>query len=128
VLIAQAPDAIISADCAGVIRVWNQGVEALFGHRAAEAVGQTLDLIVPESSRTAHWAGFARAVQQGRFTKDAVLQTSRALTKDGRTIFVELAAAMIWSPLVRCRASWPLDETSPSATPVSRRSVNASQA
>ena len=97
-LIANAPDAVIFADGAGVIRVWHHGAEALFGYSAAAAIGHTLDLIVPELSRPAHWAGFARAVQQGRFTKDAVLQTSRAFTKDGRTIVVELAAAMIWSP------------------------------
>ena len=96
-LIAYAPDAIIFADGAGVIRLWNHGAEALFGHRTEEAVGHTLDLIVPEPFRAAHWAGFHRAVQQGRFTKDNVLQTSRSLTQDGRTISVELSAAIIWS-------------------------------
>jgi PAS domain S-box-containing protein len=94
-LIAHAPDAIIFADCVGVIRLWNQAAEALFGHSAAEAVGHSLDLIVPEPYRPAHWAGFSRAVQQRRFAKDDVLQTSRALTKDGRTIAVELAAAIL---------------------------------
>ncbi len=97
-LIAHAPDAIIFADGAGVIRLWNQGAEALFGYSAAEAVGRTLDLIVPEPSRTAHWAGFSRAVQQGRFAKDDVLLTMRGLTKDGRLIAVELSAALIRSP------------------------------
>jgi PAS domain S-box-containing protein len=103
VLITYAPDAIIFADCAGVIRVWNQGAEALFGHSAAEAVGHTLDLIVPEPYRPAHWAGFSRAVQQGRFAKDDVLLTSRARTKDGRIIAVELSAAIIWSPAGQVR-------------------------
>jgi PAS domain S-box-containing protein len=97
-LIAQAPDAIIFADCAGVIRLWNRGAETLFGYGAAEAVGHTLDLIVPEPMRAAHWAGFYRAVRQGRFAREPVLQTSRALTKNGRTIFVELAAAIISGP------------------------------
>lgn len=97
-LIAHAPDAIIFADCAGVIRLWNRAAEVMFGHGASEAIGQTLDLIVPESSRTAHWAGFSRAVQQGRFTNDDVLLTSRALTKDGRIIAVELSAAIVRSP------------------------------
>ena len=100
-LIAHAPDAIIFADCTGMIRLWNQGAEALFGHSAAEAVGHTLDLIVPEPYRPAHWAGFSRAVQQGRFAKDDVLLTSRALTKDGSLIAVELSAAIIWSPVGR---------------------------
>ncbi len=103
VLIAYAPDAIIFADGTGVIRVWNQGAEALFGYSAAEAIGHTLDLIVPEPYRPAHWAGFSRAVQQGRFATDDVVLTSRALTKDGRLITVELAAAIIWSPAGQVR-------------------------
>jgi PAS domain S-box-containing protein len=61
-LIAHAPDAIILADCDGVIRLWNRAAEAMFGYGAAEAIGQTLDLIVPEPYRVAHWAGFSRAV------------------------------------------------------------------
>jgi PAS domain S-box-containing protein len=97
-LIAHAPDAIIFSDCAGVIRLWNHGAETLFGHSTEEAIGLTLDLIVPEPYRAAHWAGFFRAVQQGRFAQDDVLLTSRALTKDGRVVAVELSAAIIWSP------------------------------
>lgn len=97
-LIAHAPDAILFVDCTGAIRLWNHGAEMLFGYSAAEAIGHTLDLIVPEPMRAAHWAGFSRAVQQGHFTKDTVLQTSRALTKDGRSIVVELSAAIIRSP------------------------------
>ena len=97
-LIAHAPDAIIFADRDGVIRLWNHRAEALFGYRTEEAVGHTLDLIVPEPYRAAHWAGFFGAVQRGRFAKDDVLLTSRALTKDGRMIAVELSASIIWSP------------------------------
>ena len=97
-LIAHAPDAVIYADRAGVIRLWNHRAEALFGYSAEEAVGQTLDLIVPEPYRVAHRAGFSGAVQRGHVAKDDVLLTSRALTKDGRVIRVELLAAIIWSP------------------------------
>ena len=59
---------------------------------------QTLDLIVPEPYRVAHWAGFSHAVKQGHFAKDDVLHTSRALTKDGRIVAVKLSAAIVWSP------------------------------
>ena len=97
-LIAHAPDAIILADCAGVIRLWNPAAEVMFGHGAAEAIGQTLDLIVPEAYRAAHWAGFSHAIEQGRFARDDALLTSRALTKDGRIIAVELSAAIVRSP------------------------------
>lgn len=94
-LVQYAPDAIVFADCDGIIRVWNRGAETLFGYTAAEAIGRSLDLIVPEPFRAAHWAGFSRAIRQGRFKSDVMLQTSRALAKDGRTMVVELSAAII---------------------------------
>lgn len=94
-LIEAAPDAIIFADCGGVIRLWNHGAETLFGYTAEEAVGHTLDLIVPEPFRETHWTGFHRAIERGYFAKDESLLTSRATTKDGQTISVELSAAII---------------------------------
>jgi PAS domain S-box-containing protein len=57
--------AIVLADASGVIRYWSPGAEALFGFSGQEAVGRTLDLIVPSEYREAHWAGFQRAVQTG---------------------------------------------------------------
>ena len=54
--------AIVTVDTQGVIRSWNKGAENLFGHSAAEAVGQSLDLIVPAELAEAHWAGFHRAM------------------------------------------------------------------
>ena len=94
-LIDAAPDAIIFADGDGVIRLWNHGAETLFDYTAEEAIGNTLDLIVPESFRAAHWVGFRRAIATGHFAKDASYLTSRALTKSGQTIYVELSAAII---------------------------------
>jgi PAS domain S-box-containing protein len=84
-----------------VIRLWNLAAETMFGHGATEAIGQTLDLIVPEPHRVAHWAGFSHAVKQGRFAKNDVLLTSRALTKDGRIIAAELLGRHCPEPL------WP---------------------
>src|SRR5690242_1032158 len=57
--------AVVFADAEGVIRHWSPGAERLFGHPAADAVGQSLDLIVPERFREKHWAGFRRAVSTG---------------------------------------------------------------
>jgi PAS domain S-box-containing protein len=50
--------AFVTVDQAGVIAAWSEGAEKLFGHPSSEAVGRTLDLIVPESHRERHWAGF----------------------------------------------------------------------
>jgi PAS domain S-box-containing protein len=55
--------AIVMADVEGVIRVWNDGAEVLLGHGASEAIGQSLDLIIPESFRDAHWRTFRKAMQ-----------------------------------------------------------------
>jgi len=58
-------DAIVIADTAGVICFWSPGAETLFGHAAARAIGQTLDLIVPAEYQQAHWNGFRRAMESG---------------------------------------------------------------
>ncbi|PSL04204.1 PAS domain S-box-containing protein [Haloactinopolyspora alba] len=59
---AIAEHSIVVAGTDGVITRWNDGAVALFGHRAEEAVGRSLDLIVPEHLRQAHWTGFRRAM------------------------------------------------------------------
>jgi PAS domain S-box-containing protein len=53
-----APDAIVVADGEGLIRFWNPGAARIFGFAPAEAVGQSLDIIIPEPQRAQHWAGF----------------------------------------------------------------------
>lgn len=59
--------AIIIADHDGVIRLWSEGAERLTGHSAVYAVGQKLDLIVPEELRAQHWAGFGKVMGGGPF-------------------------------------------------------------
>jgi PAS domain S-box-containing protein len=54
--------AIVAADAAGTIRLWNAGAEKFFGHSSAQAVGQPLDLIIPEDYRGAHSQCFAAAM------------------------------------------------------------------
>ena len=62
---ATARTGIVVADTDGVITSWSAGAEHLLGHRAEDAVGRSLDLIVPPEHREAHWAGFHRAVSTG---------------------------------------------------------------
>lgn len=57
--------AVVIADPAGVIRFWSPGAEGAFGYSAGQAVGGTLDLIVPPEFREAHWIGFRRAMETG---------------------------------------------------------------
>lgn len=94
-LVEQAPDAMIYADHAGAIRVWNPAAERLFGYSAAEALGRSLDLIIPERFRAAHWNGYAAAMQRGTTRYSGQLLTTRSMHKDGRAIYVEMAFSMI---------------------------------
>lgn len=91
-LAREAPDAVIYADAGGRIRFWNHGAERIFGFRENEAVGQTLDIIVPEHLRKRHWEGFMRTIQTGktRYGAGDVLEVP-ALRKDGSRATVEFS-------------------------------------
>ena len=94
-ILAQVPDAIIFADRDGVIRQWNRGAEALFGFAAAEVVGSSLDVIIPERFRQAHWEGFRRAVASGHTRHGNSVRTTRAVHKSGRKLYVDLSFGLV---------------------------------
>jgi PAS domain S-box-containing protein len=75
--------AIVLADASGQIRYWSPGAERLFGWAAAEAVGQRLDLIVPEEYRERHWAGFNRAIGTGHARLDGAAANIPVRCRDG---------------------------------------------
>ena len=94
-LIEQAPDAIVYSDLAGAIRVWNAAAAQMFGHSAEQALGQSLDIIIPPRFRAAHWAGFHRALASGSAKYDGQVLTTRAAHADGRKLYVDLSFGLI---------------------------------
>ena len=94
-LLDQAPDAVIFAGPDGIIQEWNAAAEALFGHATAEAVGQSLDLIVPERFREAHWRGFERALGEGDTKYRGQALPTRSMRKDGSDFYVELTFSIV---------------------------------
>ncbi|MGE0599596.1 MAG: PAS domain-containing protein [Dehalococcoidia bacterium] len=94
-LIEQSPDAVIFAGTDGVIGVWNAEAERVFGHSASEALGQTLDLIIPEQFREAHWTGYDRALGDKVTKYKGQALTTRAMKKGGETIYVDLGFAIV---------------------------------
>jgi PAS domain S-box-containing protein len=94
-LTEQAPDAVIFADQRGVIREWNLAAERIFGYANDEAVGESLDLIVPERFREAHWRGYDQALSEGQTKYSGKALPTRSVRKDGSTIYVELTFAIV---------------------------------
>jgi PAS domain S-box-containing protein len=96
-IVADVADALIYADKDGVIRAWNAQAEAVFGFSTAEALGQRLDLIIPERFRAAHWTGFNRAMERGHTTHGAEVRTTRSKHKDGRKLYVDMTFSVVKS-------------------------------
>jgi PAS domain S-box-containing protein len=101
-LIHDMPDAVIYADGEGVIRFWNSGAERIFGFAAAEAVGQSLDIIIPENLRARHWTGFNETMRTGnsRYGAGDILAVP-ALRKDGTRISIEFTVLPFHDPAGR---------------------------
>lgn len=98
-LLASASDAIIASDRDGLITFWNPGAERIFGHPTAEAVGRSLDLIVPEPQRARHWDGYRRVIATGesRYGRGDLLAVP-GLRKDGTRISIEFTIVPLHGP------------------------------
>ena len=88
-------DAVIYADDTGTIMRWNHAAAALFGYSAAEALGQNLDLIIPEHLRAAHWRGFEAATKSGVMKLQGRPTVTRATHQTGRKLYVEMTFALV---------------------------------
>src|SRR5882757_8091421 len=93
-LVEALGDAIVVADASGAINLWNPAAERLFGFTHAEALGNSLDLIIPERLRERHWAGYRKTMASGetRYAHD-VLRVP-ALQKDGRTLSIAFTVGL----------------------------------
>jgi PAS domain S-box-containing protein len=94
-ILEQMADAVIYADETGTIRRWNQAAATLFGYSAVEAIGQRLDLIIPEHLRAAHWRGFAAAMTNGVMKLQGRPTLTRATHQTGRKLYVEMTFALV---------------------------------
>jgi PAS domain S-box-containing protein len=95
-IIEGSPEAIIFGDVNGIIRLWNAGAESIFGFKAEEAIGRSMDIIIPERLRGRHWDGYHKVMATGisRYGHGDLLAVP-AVTKDGRTISIEFTIQML---------------------------------
>lgn len=97
-LVQATGDAIVVSDTSGEIILWNPAAERLFGFTQAEALGNSLDLIIPERLRERHWAGYEKTMASGetRYGRD-VLRVP-AVHKDGRALSIAFTVGLLYGP------------------------------
>lgn len=94
-IVENAPEAIIFADREGKIQLWNAGASTIFGYSADEALGQNLDLIIPERQRKRHWEGYEKVMETGVTRYGAELLSVPAMRKDGTRISLEFSVVLV---------------------------------
>jgi PAS domain S-box-containing protein len=94
-IVQEAADAVVLAGADGKIALWNPGAERLFGFTEAEALGQSLDLIVPEKYRERHWAGYREVMRTGQTHYGAQVLRVPALRKDGSRLSIAFTVGML---------------------------------
>ena len=97
-LIRSAGDAVVVARPDGTILFWNHAAERIFGYSEREALGHSLDLIIPERFRIRHWEGYRTVMQTGQTRYGTEVLRVPALHKDGRTLSIAFSVALVHSP------------------------------
>ncbi|HKX41145.1 MAG TPA: PAS domain-containing protein [Burkholderiaceae bacterium] len=95
-LVAAIGDAVIASDAQGAITLWNPGAERMFGYSEAEALGQSLDIIIPERLRGRHWEGYDKSMATGTSRYGHDLLRVPATHKDGRAMSIAFTVAMLF--------------------------------
>lgn len=96
-LVAGAGDAIIVSDATGAITLWNRAAERIFGFTEADALGQSLDIIIPQRQRQRHWDGYQKTMETAYTKYGADLLKVPALHKDGHTLSIAFTVSMLYS-------------------------------
>lgn len=94
-IVEQMAEAVVYADRNGVILRWNGAAAATFGYTATEALGQNLDLMIPERLRAAHWRGFDAAMASGKMRLEGRPTLTRGVHKSGAALYVEMSFSLV---------------------------------
>ncbi|MET0152921.1 MAG: PAS domain S-box protein [Candidatus Binatia bacterium] len=97
-IVRSSPDAIVFADREGIIREWNAAAERMFGYAASEAIGRSLDIIIPENLRARHWTGYHQVMHTGITRYGTEVLSVPALRNDGTRLSLEFGVALVRSP------------------------------
>ncbi|CAD6545987.1 PAS domain S-box protein [Paraburkholderia sabiae] len=91
-------DAVVISDKSGAITLWNPAAERMFGFTEEEALGKSLDLIIPERLRGRHWEGYEKTMATGQTRYGHDLLRVPSVHKDGRALSIAFTVALLYSP------------------------------
>jgi PAS domain S-box-containing protein len=94
-VVRESPEAIVVTDPAGIIRLWNDGAARMFGYSTEEAIGQSLDVIIPEKLRERHWKGYFQTMATGYTRYGDKLLSVPATHRDGQRLSIEFGVALL---------------------------------
>jgi PAS domain S-box-containing protein len=94
-VVKESPEAIVVTDPAGLIRLWNDGAARMFGYSTEEAIGQNLDIIIPEKLRDRHWKGYFQTMATGYTRYGDKLLSVPATHRDGQRLSIEFSVALL---------------------------------
>ncbi|MBB5503224.1 PAS domain-containing protein [Paraburkholderia sp. MM5384-R2] len=97
-LVGAVGDAIIISDAQGRITLWNPAAERMFGFTQSEAMGQSLDLIIPARLRGRHWDGYHKTMASGQTRYGNDVLRVPAVDKAGRSLSIAFTVALLHSP------------------------------
>jgi PAS domain S-box-containing protein len=97
-LLRAVGDGVVVSDAAGSIVFWNAAAERIFGFTEEEALGKSLDLIIPERQRQRHWDGYHKTMQTGETRYGNDLLKVPAVHKEGRPLSIAFTVAMLYTP------------------------------
>jgi PAS domain S-box-containing protein len=100
-VVTATPEAVVVSDTQGVIRLWNAGAERMFGYKASEVLGQSLDVIIPEKLRKRHWDGYHKTMATGHTRYGDKLLSVPATHRDGHRLSIEFSVALLCDDLER---------------------------
>jgi PAS domain S-box-containing protein len=96
-LVSALGDAVVVSDANGAITLWNKAAERLFGYTEEEALGRSLDLMIPENLRERHWDGYEKTMETGVTRYGTSLLQVPAVDKDGRQFSIAFTVTLLHS-------------------------------
>jgi PAS domain S-box-containing protein len=97
-LVTSVGDGIMASDAQGLITLWNPACERMFGFTEADALGKSLDLIIPQRQQKPHWDGYHKTMETGKTKYGNDVLRVPAVHKDGHTLSIAFTVSMLYNP------------------------------